>query len=160
MTIQPGDACPLGVISRTECDLLIVGAGPVGLYAAYYAGFRGLRTAVLDSLPEVGGQITAMYPEKPIYDIAGFPSSRGRDLVGRPGRAGGPLPSDLPAGGSRAALADPQLGRPNRVVGTAAGTVVDCGAVLICGGIGSFSPRPLTAGSHGSGAGSRSSFPR
>ena len=67
----------------TECDLLIIGAGPVGLYAAYYAGFRGLRTALVDSLPEAGGQITAMYPEKPIYDIAGFPAVRGRDLVAR-----------------------------------------------------------------------------
>ena len=52
--------------SVTECDLLIVGAGPVGLYAAYYAGFRGLRTALIDSLPEAGGQVTAMYPEKAI----------------------------------------------------------------------------------------------
>ena len=66
-------------MSVVECDLLIVGAGPVGLYAAYYAGFRGLSTAVVDSLPEVGGQITAMYPEKPIYDIAGFPAVKGRD---------------------------------------------------------------------------------
>jgi phytoene dehydrogenase-like protein len=50
---------------------LIVGAGPVGLYAAYYAGFRGMTTAVVDSLPEPGGQIAALYPEKPIYDVAG-----------------------------------------------------------------------------------------
>ena len=71
------------MLSVTECDLLIVGAGPVGLYAAYYAGFRGLRTALVDSLPEAGGQVTAMYPEKPIYDIAGFPVIRGRDLVAR-----------------------------------------------------------------------------
>ncbi len=53
-----------------ETDLLIVGAGPVGLYGAYYAGFRGLRTTVIDVLPELGGQITAMYPEKLIHDIA------------------------------------------------------------------------------------------
>ncbi|MGH3450199.1 MAG: FAD-dependent oxidoreductase, partial [Haloechinothrix sp.] len=45
-------------------DLLVVGAGPTGLFAAYYAGFRGLRVAVVDSLPEPGGQINAMYPEK------------------------------------------------------------------------------------------------
>ena len=59
-------------------DLLIIGAGPVGLYAAYYAGFRGLSTAIADSLPEAGGQVSAMYPEKPIYDVAGFPAIRGR----------------------------------------------------------------------------------
>src|SRR5919198_5834818 len=64
-----------------EVDLLIVGAGPTGLYAAYYAGFRGLSTALVDALPEPGGQVTAMYPEKLIFDVAGFPAIRGRDLV-------------------------------------------------------------------------------
>lgn len=55
-----------------DVDVLIVGAGPVGLFGAYYAGVRGLRTAVVDSLSQVGGQVSAMYPEKQIYDIAGF----------------------------------------------------------------------------------------
>ena len=64
-----------------EVDLAIVGAGPTGLFAAYYAGFRGLSTAVIDALPEPGGQVTAMYPEKMIYDVAGFPAIKGRDLV-------------------------------------------------------------------------------
>ena len=68
-------------MSRVECDILIVGAGPTGLFAAYYAGFRGHRVAVVDSLPELGGQITAMYPEKAILDVAGFPSVKGRLLV-------------------------------------------------------------------------------
>ena len=62
-------------------DLLIIGAGPTGLYSAYYAGFRGMSVTVVDSLPELGGQITAMYPEKAILDVAGFPSIKGRDLV-------------------------------------------------------------------------------
>lgn len=64
-----------------EVDLLVVGAGPTGLFAAYYAGFRGMSVAVVDALPEPGGQVTAMYPEKMIYDVAGFPEVRGRDLV-------------------------------------------------------------------------------
>ena len=64
-------------------DILIVGAGPTGLFGAYYGGFRGLSVAVVDSLPEPGGQINAMYPEKQIFDIAGFPSVRGRELVDR-----------------------------------------------------------------------------
>src|SRR5436309_14839686 len=68
-------------MTTTQCDLIILGAGPVGLYAAYYAGFRSLSTVVVDSLPEAGGQVTAMYPEKPIYDVAGFPAVQGRDLV-------------------------------------------------------------------------------
>ena len=65
----------------SSCDVLIVGAGPVGLFGAYYAGVRTLSTVVLDSLEEPGGQITAMYPEKMIFDVAGFPAVRGRDLV-------------------------------------------------------------------------------
>ena len=64
-----------------DTDLLVIGAGPTGLFSAYYAGFRGLRVAVVDSLPELGGQITAMYPEKQILDVAGFPTIKGRDLV-------------------------------------------------------------------------------
>src|SRR4051812_38277435 len=64
-----------------DIDIAIIGAGPAGLYGAYYAGFRGLSTLVVDNLPEAGGQITAMYPEKLIYDVAGFPAIRGRDLV-------------------------------------------------------------------------------
>jgi ferredoxin/flavodoxin---NADP+ reductase len=68
-------------VTPTVVDVLIVGAGPVGLYGAYYAGVRGLSVALVDSLSQVGGQVTAMYPEKQIYDIAGFPAVSGRDLV-------------------------------------------------------------------------------
>jgi ferredoxin/flavodoxin---NADP+ reductase len=64
-----------------ELDLLIIGAGPAGLYAAYYAGFRGLTVGLMDSLPEPGGQVAALYPEKLIYDVAGFPAIKGQDLI-------------------------------------------------------------------------------
>jgi ferredoxin/flavodoxin---NADP+ reductase len=62
-------------------DVTILGGGPVGLYAAYYAGFRTLRTKIVESLGALGGQVTALYPEKWIYDVAGFPKILGRDLV-------------------------------------------------------------------------------
>jgi len=62
-------------------DITIVGAGPTGLFAAYYAGFRGLRTKLIDSQPDLGGQITALYPDKFIYDVGGFPKILGKDLV-------------------------------------------------------------------------------
>ena len=62
-------------------DITILGGGPVGLYAAYYAGFRTLRTKIVESLDALGGQITALYPEKVIYDVAGFPRIIGRQLV-------------------------------------------------------------------------------
>ncbi|MCX2707066.1 MULTISPECIES: NAD(P)/FAD-dependent oxidoreductase [unclassified Pseudomonas] len=64
-----------------EFDLVIVGAGPIGLYAAYYAGFRGLKTALFDGLPQVGGQVATMYPEKLIHDVAGFPAIKGSDFI-------------------------------------------------------------------------------
>jgi phytoene dehydrogenase-like protein len=70
-------------VERHEADLTIIGAGPAGLYGAYYAGFRGLKVAVLDSLPEPGGQVAALYPEKLIFDVAGFPAVKGQDLIER-----------------------------------------------------------------------------
>ena len=62
-------------------DLTIIGSGPIGLYAAYYAGFRGLKVKLIDSLEALGGQITALYPDKFIFDVAGFPKVFGKDLV-------------------------------------------------------------------------------
>lgn len=130
-------------VDEYDVDLLIVGAGPTGLFAAYYAGFRELTTAIVDSLPEPGGQITAMYPEKMIFDVAGFPAIRGRDLVS--------------ALVEQAAQAKPRylLGRQARdltevgdrlVVALADGTSVRTRAILITAGIGEFRPRPLPAG--------------
>ena len=74
---------PTPTCATKSSDLLIVGGGPTGLYASYYAGFRGLTTTILDSLSELGGQVAAMYPEKFIYDVAGFPRVTGRELVDR-----------------------------------------------------------------------------
>jgi thioredoxin reductase (NADPH) len=125
-------------------DLLVVGAGPVGLYAAYYAGFRGLSTAVVDSLPEVGGQVTAMYPEKPIYDVAGFPEIRGRELVaGLAAQADRFAPSYLLGERAQTLRRDPD---GVITVSTHTGTEIRCRAVLISGGIGTFTPRPLPVG--------------
>jgi thioredoxin reductase (NADPH) len=130
-------------VTAVETDLLVIGAGPTGLFSTYYAGFRGLRVAVVDSLPELGGQITAMYPEKAILDVAGFPSVKGRDLV-----------EGLV---EQAATANPEyfLDRTAQslthhgdsvTIGLDDGTEITAGAVLITAGIGKFSPRPLPAG--------------
>ena len=68
-----------------RCDMLIIGAGPTGLYAAYYAGFRGFNVAVIDALPEPGGQITAMYPERTSSMLQDSPRSRvERSLMASP----------------------------------------------------------------------------
>ncbi|HYI24786.1 MAG TPA: NAD(P)/FAD-dependent oxidoreductase [Thermomicrobiales bacterium] len=62
-------------------DITIVGAGPTGLFAAFYAGLRGLSVQIVDSLEEVGGQCSAMYPEKYIYDVIGYPRVLAKDFV-------------------------------------------------------------------------------
>jgi ferredoxin/flavodoxin---NADP+ reductase len=123
-----------------EVDIAIVGAGPTGLYAAYYAGFRGLSVAVIDALPEPGGQVTAMYPEKMIYDVAGFPAIRGRDLVKNLVEQAAPFDPQYLLG-QRAQ----QLGYDDEkpVLELSDGTPLKCGAVLVTGGLGSFSPRQL-----------------
>ncbi len=128
--------------SVVQADILIIGAGPTGLYAAYYAGFRGHRVVVVDSLPELGGQITAMYPEKQILDVAGFPTIKGRDLVeGLVAQAATAEPTYLldRTAGTLVSSDD------GVVVGLDDGTEVHAGAVLITAGIGKFSPRPLPA---------------
>jgi thioredoxin reductase len=62
-------------------DLTILGGGPTGLFALFYAGMRGATAQVIDALPELGGQLTALYPEKYIFDVAGFPRVLAKDLV-------------------------------------------------------------------------------
>jgi thioredoxin reductase len=62
-------------------DITIVGGGPTGLFAAFYAGMRGTSTRIVDSLPELGGQLTALYPEKYIFDVGGFPKILAKELA-------------------------------------------------------------------------------
>ena len=66
---------------RDVYDITIIGAGPTGLFAAFYAGMRQARTQVIDSLEEPGGALTAIYPEKYIYDVPGFPKVMAKDFV-------------------------------------------------------------------------------
>jgi thioredoxin reductase (NADPH) len=129
-------------MSDTAVDLAIIGAGPTGLFAAYYAGFRGLATAVVDALPEPGGQITAMYPEKLIYDVAGFPQIKGRDLVRNLLDQAAPFNPEYLLG--RRADKLERTGDAFTVELDDA-TRVACRAVLVTGGLGGFSPRPLPA---------------
>ncbi len=127
-----------------EVDLLVIGAGPVGLFAAYYAGFRGMSVAVVDSLPELGGQITAMYPEKEILDVAGFPSVKGKELVaGLVAQAATANPTYLLGRTARTLEVDEGGGEVR--VGLDDGIVVVAKAVIITAGIGKFTPRPLPA---------------
>lgn len=133
----------VGAPQELSVDLLIVGAGPTGLFAAYYAGFRGLSTAVVDSLPEAGGQVTAMYPEKMIYDVGGFPAIRGRDLIKGLVEQAAPWNPRYLLGRKAEGLRQAEPGLEVLLDG---GDVIRAGAVLITAGIGEFTPRPLPAG--------------
>lgn len=128
----------------TEVDLLIVGAGPTGLYAAYYAGFRGMSVGIVDSLTEPGGQLMALYPEKPIYDVAGYPSVLARDLANR-------LIEQASAGdptyllGRRAETLTKQ-DDGSLLIELDNGDSVHTKAVIVSAGIGTFTPRGLPGG--------------
>lgn len=125
-------------------DILVIGAGPAGLYAAYYAGFRALTVAVMDALPEIGGQVSAMYPEKRIFDIAGLPGVLGRELVSNLATQAAQFAPTYLLGERASALRRDGCGRP--IVVTDSGLRVRAEAVIITGGIGAFVPRALPVG--------------
>ena len=64
-------------------DIIVIGGGPAGMFAAFYAGMRQASCKLIESMPQLGGQLAALYPEKYIYDVAGFPNIRAQDLVNR-----------------------------------------------------------------------------
>jgi ferredoxin/flavodoxin---NADP+ reductase len=126
-----------------ETDVLIVGAGPAGLFGAYYAGFRGMSVTLVDSLPEIGGQVSALYPEKAILDVAGFPTIKGRELVHElVEQAASAHPTYL-LDRTANALTTTDDGA---VMGLDDGSEVHAKVVVITAGIGKFTPRPLPAG--------------
>jgi thioredoxin reductase (NADPH) len=133
-----------------EFDVVIVGAGPTGLFAAYYAGFRGLSVGVIDALSEPGGQVSAMYPEKVIYDVAGFPAIKGRELIANLVEQAAAFNPEYLLGARAEELSyvdDKALLR------LSTGEEVRCGAIIITGGMGSFTARPLPAAAEFAGAG-------
>src|SRR6202040_4256479 len=75
------NATPESLLHRFETDVVIVGAGPVGLFAVFELGLLDLKSAVIDILDKPGGQCAELYPEKPIYDIPGYPVITGEGLV-------------------------------------------------------------------------------
>jgi thioredoxin reductase (NADPH) len=129
--------------SELETDLLIVGAGPAGLFGAYYAGFRGMSVTVVDSLPELGGQVSALYPEKLILDVAGFPAIKGRELVEElVEQAASAKPTYL-LDRTATALKSHDEGVRMELDD---GTTINAKVVIVTAGIGKFTARPLPAG--------------
>ncbi|GGU37914.1 ferredoxin--NADP reductase [Streptomyces lavendofoliae] len=130
-----------GMAMDTTVDVAVVGAGPAGLYAAYCAGFRGLSSAVVDVLPEPGGQVAALYPEKRIHDVAGHVGVRGRELIDNLLAQVAPFDPRFLLGRTAASLAPD--GRAGWTLGLEGGGRVRAGAVVIAAGLGRSVPRTL-----------------
>jgi thioredoxin reductase (NADPH) len=123
----------------TEC--VIVGAGPVGLFAVFELGLLGIKCEIVDSIAHPGGQCTELYPDKPIYDIPALPVCGAQELIDRLMEQIKPFHAGFHLGQEVVALAPRNPGRFD--IETAAGTRFDAGAVIIAGGLGSFQPRRL-----------------
>lgn len=127
---------------RDIYDITIIGAGPTGLFAAFYAGMRQARTQIIDSLEEAGGALTAIYPEKFIYDVAGFPKILAKDFVAQMYLQG---MRDKPA----IRLNEEVLGLERLDDGILKLTTSKgerfSRTVIVCAGVGAFEPKRLEA---------------
>jgi thioredoxin reductase (NADPH) len=118
-------------------DVTIIGGGPTGLFAAFYAGLRGMSVRILDSLPELGGQLTALYPEKYVYDMPGFPAVLAKDLARDLIQQGTQFHPDLVLGETADHLAADEEGY---VITTASGVALPTRTIIVAAGAGAFSP--------------------
>ncbi len=126
-----------------QTEVVIIGAGPCGLFQVFELGLLGIKAHIVDSLKTPGGQCTELYPDKPIYDIPAIPVCGAQELVDRLLQQIKPFDAAFHLGEEVVSLAKRGDGRFD--VATAAGTRFDAGAVVIAGGVGSFQPRRLAA---------------
>ncbi|TXI13849.1 MAG: NAD(P)/FAD-dependent oxidoreductase [Pedobacter sp.] len=122
-----------------QTDICIIGAGPVGLFAVFEAGLLKMRCHLIDTLPQVGGQLSEIYPHKPIYDIPGYPDIKAQELVDRLMEQIAPFKPQFTLGERVETLAKQDDG--SYLVGTSDGTLVHASVVVIAGGLGCFEPR-------------------
>jgi len=122
-----------------ETDILIIGAGPTGLFTVFEAGLLKLKCHLIDALPQPGGQCSEIYPKKPIYDIPGFPEVLAGDLVDNLMKQIAPFEPGFTLG-ERAETIE-KLEDDTFIVTTNKGTKHHAPVVAIAGGLGSFEPR-------------------
>jgi thioredoxin reductase (NADPH) len=120
-------------------DICIIGAGPVGLFAVFEAGLLKMRCHLVDVLPQVGGQLSEIYPKKPIYDIPGFPSINAQELVDNLMTQIEPFKPSFSLG-ERVSTLDKQADG-SYIVKTSDETEIHCKVVVIAAGLGCFEPR-------------------
>ncbi len=123
--------------AQVETDVVIIGAGPVGLFAVFECGMLRMRTVVVDALDAIGGQCSALYPEKPIFDIPAHPEIAAADLIGALEKQAAPFKPLMLLGRRVEKLARTAAGFE---LGTSEGDVILCKAVVIAAGAGAFGP--------------------
>ncbi|MEM6633607.1 MAG: NAD(P)/FAD-dependent oxidoreductase [Bacteroidota bacterium] len=122
-----------------QTDILIIGAGPCGLFTVFEAGLVQLRCHLVDALPQVGGQLSEIYPKKPIYDIPGYPSVLAGDLVDHLMEQIAPFKPGFTLGERAETITRMEDGSFELV--TSRGTVHHAKVIVIAGGLGCFEPR-------------------
>lgn len=122
-----------------QTDIAIIGAGPVGLFAIFEAGLLKMRCHLIDYLPQVGGQLSEIYPKKPIYDIPGFPSVGAQELVDNLMEQAKPFNPTFTLGERVEELE--RRDHADFILTTNMGTQIQAKAVVIAGGLGVFEPR-------------------
>lgn len=121
-----------------KIDVVIIGAGPVGLFQVFELGLQGLSAAVVDALPQSGGQCTELYPDKPIFDIPAVPECTGQQLIDNLEKQIAPFSPQMFLDQTVEELE--KRGEQDFYIKTSAGTEFDCKAVIIAAGAGSFTP--------------------
>ncbi len=122
-----------------KTDICIIGAGPVGLFAVFETGLHKMRCHLIDALPQIGGQLSEIYPHKPIYDIPGFRAINAQQLVDNLMEQIRPFNPTFTLG-ERVEMVARQADGTYHIISNE-GTVIHAAVVVIAGGLGSFEPR-------------------
>ena len=141
MTAPTQNTAPAAGTQAIDCDVLIVGAGPCGLFQVFELGLLGIHAHIVDSLAHPGGQCTELYPDKPIYDIPALPVCGAQELIDRLLQQIKPFNADFHLGQEVSEVR--KLDDGAFFVRTSAGATFHARTIVIAGGVGSFQPRRL-----------------